>query len=396
MKRAPIFLMLVFSLIILSCKKDKATVNENPIVQTEQQKVFKEYWDIYDRYYPLMYRKSINWQEVYDTYSSQISQTTTDQQLFDMFNSIFATVLKDGHSGLSLNEEETQFEPEMNQDVANMIQQNTASKVDIVASSSSNPYISYGTLKSNPEIGYILSKQFEPVNENESEFDNFKFIVDAALDALKGKEGIIVDVRTNGGGQGPFAYYLAGRFFSNQNTITLVRMRVKAKIGSSESSLGEWITENFEGYPDARAEEGTIGSVWTGDFTVRASGSYQFVKKVAVLTSKGTASAAEYFTAAMKTQSHIKTIGEQTFGIFAGSEHLTLTNGGEKWTTRVSVQDVEMLYDGNYQSFEGVGISPDLVSIPSQIQVEEGLDTHIDEAIKYIKQVTNQSNIKLF
>ncbi|NPD83529.1 hypothetical protein HNS38_02075 [Lentimicrobium sp. L6] len=386
MKNIIVLLTIIFSIGLSSCKKEKSTVTEPPIVQTEQQKVFKEFWDIYNRYYPLMHRKNIDWQAIYDSYSKKISTTYTDQQLFDDFNTIFSTILKDGHSGLTFNHQETEFEPNMNENVINMVAHNTPLLINLEESTQSNTYISYGSLKSNPEIGYILSKQFEPVNESEAEFNQFKTIVDAALNALKEKEGIIIDVRTNGGGQGPFAYYLAGRFFSSPETISLVRMRVKEREGSAVSNLSEWLTENFEGYPDQRAEGGYVAGVWTDDFNIQASGEYQFVKKVAVLTSKGTASAAEYFTAAMKTQSHIKTIGEQTFGIFAGSEHITLTNGGGKWTTRISVQDVEMLYNGAFQSFEGIGISPDVISMPTATQVDEGLDIHIDEAINFIKQ----------
>ena len=153
--------------------------------------------------------------------------------------------------------------------------------------------------------------------------------------ALQNTSGIILDVRTNGGGQGPYAYYLAGRFFSNNTPIELVRMRYKTTTGSTVSSLSDWVTESFIGYPDQRAEQGYVAGIFVGDFTVVASGDFQYTNKVALLTSKGTASAAEYFTAAVKTQSHVRSIGDTTFGIFAGSENLTLTNGNGKWSTRV-------------------------------------------------------------
>jgi len=187
--------------------------------------------------------------------------------------SIRYSLPSDGHSGLRLNgSQETDFEPGFNQEVQNMVQNNTSSKVNIVASSANNPYLSYGTLISDENIGYINSKQFEPVNQMDSEFNNFKAIVDEALTALQDKSGIIIDIRSNGGGQGPFAFYLAGRFFANTTPFELVRMRYKTTTGSTESSLSDWVTENFDGYPDARAEEGTIGSIYTGDFTIGGSG----------------------------------------------------------------------------------------------------------------------------
>ena len=58
-----ISLLTVFTLGIIvctSCAKDDAIPIITPTVQTEQQLVFKEFWDIYDRHYPLMHVKDIN------------------------------------------------------------------------------------------------------------------------------------------------------------------------------------------------------------------------------------------------------------------------------------------------------------------------------------------------
>lgn len=380
-------ILLVIVVSFTACSNDDNTIQTIPTSTetTEQQKVFKEFWDIYDKHYPLMHRKNINWQTVYDTYYPQITATTTDTQLLGIFQTVMGTIIKDGHSSLTFNNaQEAGFEPEFNENIENMIQNNTASKVNIVASSANNPYISYGTLVSNPNIGYINSKNFEPVNENDSEFNNFKAIVDEALTALQNKDGIIIDVRTNGGGQGPYAYYLAGRFFVNNTPIELIRQRIKTTTGSTTASLGNWATTEFEGYADARVEGGYVAGVFPEDNTITASGAFQYTNKIAVLTSRGTASAAEYFTGAMKTQNHVKTIGDTTFGIFAGSDIFTLTNGSGKWKTRVSTHDVEIMYDNTFQSFEGIGITPDESSIPTTAQVNAGNDVHIEAGVNYI------------
>ena len=359
--------------------------NNNNTTLTTQQKVFKEFWDLYDRHYPLMHRKSINWQTVYDTYYPQISATTTDTQLFNYFKTIMTDKIKDGHSSLTYNNTmEAGYQPAMNEQIQQMVNTNTDTKITYLNGSASNAYISYGTLTSNSNIGYIKSKRFEPLNDNDAEFNTYKAIVDQALTALQSKSGIIVDVRTNGGGQGSYAYYLAGRFFSGTTPIPLVRQRVKTTTGSTTAALGNWITSEFQGYADSRAEGGYIAGTDTELNSFPPSGTFQFTNKVAVLTCRGTASSAEYFTAAMKTQSHIKTIGEITFGIFAGSENVTLTNGGGKWKTRISVHDVEIKYNGSYQSFEGIGIAPDQEVIPSNSDVSSGKDVHIDAAVTYI------------
>lgn len=375
--------LLALFIILASCNKDD---DNNPTIgSTNPQQVFQEFWNIYDRHYPLMHRKGIDWQIAYDTYYPQITEITTDNQLFEFFNTIMTTVIKDGHTDVIYNNsQEAVFSPYFNENVINMVENNRASKVNIVTSSINNPYLSYGTLASNSDIGYINSKNFEPVNESENEFNNFKTIVDEALVALQHKPGIVIDVRTNGGGQGPFAYYLAGRFFSNNTSIELIRQRIKTSAGSTISSLGNWATEEFIGYPDNRVEGGYVAGVFPKDNTISTSGTFQYTNKVAVLTSRNTASAAEYFTAAMKTQPHVSTFGEITFGIFAGSDIFTLNNGNGKWKTRVSTHDVEIKYNGSFQSFEGIGIMPDQELLPTSTQVSNGEDIHIMAAVNYI------------
>lgn len=372
----------LLSLVGVGCKDGVVTPNG----KSEQQQVFQELWDIYDRHYPLMHRKNIDWQQVYDTYSVQVTATTTDNQLLGIFQTLMNDVVKDGHCDITYqNNSSAGYQPSENQLVAQMIDQNTPSKVTIEPTSANNYYLSYGTLTSNPNIGYIQSKVFEPQTMNEqAEFNAFKSIVDQALNALQNKAGIIIDVRTNGGGQGPFAYYLAGRFFATSTPMTIVRQRIKERTGSTTAALGNWLAQNFMGYADSRVEGGYAAGAWVDDFTIQASGTFQYTNKVAVLTANGTASAAEYFTTAMKTQNHVKTIGDKTFGIFAGSDIFTLNSGNGKWRTRVSMQDVEMLYNSTFQSFEGEGIAPDQLILPTAADISAGNDVHLTAAESYL------------
>ncbi len=379
-------LFLALFVALTSCSNDDGTVMP-PTTGTEQQQVFQEFWDIYDRYYPLMHRKNIDWQQVHDTYHPRINAATTDNQLFTMFQEIMQNTIKDGHSSLTFNNnKEATYDPEFDENVQTMLQNNTDGKINYVASSTNNAYISYGTLAENGDIGYIKSKVFEPMSESDAEFTSYRNIVDEALTFLQNKDGIIVDVRTNGGGQASFAFYLAGRFFTNGTSpIRIARQRVKTTTGSTEASLGEWLSSEYGGVSESRAEDGgTFGSVFPAEFDVQATGNFQFTNKVALLTSQNSASSAEYFTAAMKTQDHVRSIGEKTFGIFAGSENMTLTNGSGKWVTRVSAQDVEVFYNGNFQSFEGTGIPPDQELVPTVNQVSNGEDVHIAAAVEYI------------
>lgn len=119
-----------------------------------------------------------------------LTETTTDEELFDIFEEIITTILKDGHSFVSYNngEREAVYGLGNSEELQNTLFDNTPSKVNIVPSSANNPYISYGTLVDEPDIGFIHTKSFEPVVQDDAEFDNFKAIVDEALAALQSKE----------------------------------------------------------------------------------------------------------------------------------------------------------------------------------------------------------------
>lgn len=363
-------------------------VTPDPSLQTtEQQKVALEIWNIFDRHYPLMHRKNINWKSVLDSFYPNMTASTTDQDLVRIFTSIMNTIIKDGHTSITYNGSSFGYSEPVHPHISNMIYNSN----DIVVSfdpnstSQNSSYILYGSLASNPDIGYIKSLTFEPTNEDDAEFTVYKTHVDQALEALKNKKGIIVDVRENGGGQQQYAYYLSGRFFSLNNQ-PILRARYKTKTGDTEASLSDWVLGNnsFDGYPDPRAEGGTIASTYPDYETVSKSGAFQFTKKVALLTSRSTASSGEFFTVAMKSQPHVKTIGNTTFGIYAGSEIIKLNAGNNKWSIRVSVHDIEVMYGGSFKSLEGIGIVPDQLLLPTLDEASSGRDIHIEAAVTYI------------
>jgi hypothetical protein len=400
MKLTKSLLVVSISLVLVACGgNSKSSTTPVPVpapvpvpvpVPSNAQATFNEFWELFDRYYPLMHRKNIDWQQVYDSSSIKITNATTDAEAADLIGEIIARVIKDGHTNASYKDKEFEYQPEFSEGqehIDSMLTKNTDALVNFDNSSIDNPYISFGTLKADSNIGYIKSKQFEPVADNDTEFTAFKTITDKALKALQNTQGIIVDVRTNGGGQGSFAFYLAGRFATNAPQ-TVMRQRYKLTTGSTISALSDWVSTEFEGFSDSRSEGGTIASADTELSEFNSSGDFQYANKVAVLTAQGTGSAAEYFTVAMKTQAHISSFGDTTFGIFAGSEMITL-DADNNLRVRLSVHDVEMMYQDEFQSFEGIGIQPDKIIYPTAQEVDAGKDVHIDAAVNYINQSTS-------
>lgn len=391
MKMYQTILAATISVMLMACgggSGKTSTPTPTPTVsEVQAQKVFKEFWDIFDRHYPLMHRKNLNWQQVYDNNVIKITNATSQDELSKLIGGIISNTLKDGHTSATYGQQQEftyQPEPTPAQSRLKSMLVNTDPLINYDTSSVSNPYISYGTLKNDSNIGYIQSKTFEPVQQSDGEFGKFKQIVDQALTALQNTQGIIVDIRTNGGGQGQFAYYLAGRFATHVPQ-QVVRMRYKFTTGSTAASLSDWVTSEFQGYPDKRSDGGFIGGTGTELNQFTSSGSFQYNNKVALLTANDSASSAEFFTIAMKTQPQVRSIGDTTFGIFAGSEMIT-PDSDKQWKFRVSVHDVEVKYQEKFQSLEGIGIKPDETLYPTAQQVIAKQDVHIEAAIRYINQ----------
>ena len=345
---------------------------------------FKEIWEVFDRYYPLMHRTKINWQQVYDENSIKITNATSNEELLEIIKPIINRVLKDGHVNVSFEDKELAFLPSINENTQEMISNNTDALINFLEGSESNDYLSFGTLKSDSAIGYIKSKGFEPISDNfEVEFEKFKQTVNKALISLQNTQGMIVDVRGNLGGQGHFAYYLAGRFLVD-GPKEITRRRYKVTTGDTESSLSSWITEDFNGFEDGRVEGGLASGISAYFNTINPSGDFQYPNPVVLLTAKTTASAAEYFTVAMKSQPHVTSLGGITFGIFAPSDNFTLRSNS-KWQVNVSTADVEVKYKNSpFHSFESIGLEPDQLIFPTADQVSQGRDTHIEAAVVHI------------
>ena len=248
------------------------------LLEAPNKRFFKEFWEIYDRYYPLMYRKGINWQTVYDSYYPKIKSTTTDDELFTMLKEIMNQKIKDGHSSITYDSDEDSYSPEVNLNIQSMVANQLPNLVTFVNNSDQNSYLSYGTVNSNSNVAYLQSKTFEPINDDDSEFENYKKIVDEALSFAKDKDGVIIDLRTNGGGQSSYAFYLAGRFY-NGTQKDIVRKRIKDKTGSDLASLGTWLNNSFEGFSDSRADGGKVAGVDPEDFSFNLQALFSMIKK---------------------------------------------------------------------------------------------------------------------
>jgi C-terminal processing protease CtpA/Prc len=187
----------------------------------------------------------------------------------------------------------------------------------------------YGRFLSNPDIGYIYIASF--VNEN-PEPDNQEWgkAIDNIINTLANTNAIVLDIRSNRGGEIFVMEYIAARFASEQKDY--IKARAKTGPGPNDLSAPKIYT-----IKPLKAISDNV---------------YGYTKPIVLLTNKNTVSAAEWLTLALLTQSHVKHTGTPTRGALSSRKDRFMING---WFYSISPERVT---DMNGKFYEGVGISP--------------------------------------
>jgi C-terminal processing protease CtpA/Prc len=174
-------------------------------------------------------------------------------------------------------------------------------------------------------------------------FDGFtdSSIVDQALASIDaaGPEGLIVDLRRNRGGLVPEMTRFAGSLLGPD-----------AYLGADRRRIG--VVDNHTD-PDARGYQGPL----------------------VVLVGPSTSSAAEVLAAAVQDNERGTLIGRSTNGSVLTSYTLPLPDGGA-----VQVPAMEFIR-AKERSIEGVGVTPDILLMPTLEDVRAGRDPLIERAL---------------
>lgn len=238
---------------------------------------FEALWSILDEHYCFFDSKNVDWDKVHDTYSRRISDRMTREELFIVCADMLAE-LRDGHVNLSAPFNTSYYRAwwsDYPQNFSKRLIEESYFNFNYRQSSG----MMYGFLENN--IGYIYYESFSsPVGEGN---------LDHALNFLSTANGLIIDVRDNGGGSLTNVETFVARFIDRPTLVGCI----SHKTGPGHNDFSEPYAITYR-----PAQEGRV----------------RWAKPIVVLTNRSTFSAANNFASVMKNLPGVTIVGSVTGG----------------------------------------------------------------------------------
>ena len=329
------YLYILFLLPLLS-----GCIREDEVVNTPQGN-FEALWKIIDEQYCFLEYKQIDWDAIHTEYSKLITNNMTSEGLFEVLGNML-NELQDGHVNLASSHNVSYYDAWYQGYPRNF-------REDIVEDSilgkASTDYrtaagIKYKILEDN--IGYIRYGSFSSPIGNGN--------LDEILSYLAVCNGLIIDVRSNGGGNVTNSTRIAARF-TNEKILT----------GYISHKTGKGHNDFSEPYP----------------IHLEPNDGVRWQKKVVVLTNRRSYSATNDFINQMRYLPNVTIMGDKSGGGSGMPFTSELPNG---WTVRFSASphfDVDM---GQTEW----GIDPDIKVDLSPEDEARKIDTIIEKARDFL------------
>lgn len=324
--RYSLSLLFIIGILSFGCAKENAA---------DPGAIFQEFWEFVDKNYIYFDEKEVDWDELYQRYSSQISAQTTDDELFALMEAAILE-LKDAHCRLFRPVQvskaypytdgyEVHFDPKLVKSRYVQDSLGQEGKLYWASLNDSTAYIYLPEFNDYLGMGHIFRQAKE-----------------------RGMRKLIIDVRGNRGGDSDPVPALIG---------LLVHER---------TYLGAYIEKNGPGHHDT--------TIPIGIYT-EPSPDFHLGLPIVVLTDRACYSATSYFAAMMKGIPGVTVMGQRTGGGGGGNLGYHLSNG---WQVAVSVSD---FLDKQGQSIE-IGVQPDLLIENRPEDLQNGRDVMLERAMR--------------
>ena len=315
--------------------------------------VFDEVWTFADTHYSYFDLKEIDWDAVRAQYRPLVRRGMTDVELFDLLADMLYE-LRDGHVNLRSPFDLSRYwewylDHPPNFDGALLEREYFRGDQEYAG-----PFVLYDFLDTREQnIGYARYASFADA------------VTAAHLDYLferfAGRDGLIIDVRNNGGGSSSNGYRIAGRFVTERT----VRGFQEYKDGPGR--------DDFTPPQEVVIAPPASGPRWS--------------KPVVVLTNRSSYSATNLFVALVKGLPGVTVMGDTTGGGGGIPAFTELSNG---WIVRVSAHRLSVadwLGAGEWRDVE-LGVDPDVevhMAAAGEAGNEDGdRDTIIETALQLL------------
>jgi hypothetical protein len=330
MPRRPALLAL---LLVAACGGDPAGPQS-----MARDALFDEVWGDFDRHYALFPQSGVDWGRARDAYRDSVVRAPSDAEAARLLGAMIGG-LRDHHSdlvtpygryGAPAHVAERRHDPAVVRDAY--------LREPLRATGSGR--IQYARLR-GAEVGYLRVASFVGADWGNE--------VEAALGALRGTAGLVIDVRDNTGGNEDVARAVAARLYDRRRVYRLSRVRA----GPGHADLG------------APAET-----------ALDPGGAVRFAGPVVLLTNRYVASAAEDFVLMLRALPQARVVGDTTMGLGSNPAERTLRNG---WRYRLS-RSVQSTPDGFVYQWRGL---PPHAAVPWPADASaSGRDPYLDEALR--------------
>lgn len=356
-------LFVFIAVFLLSC--ENLFIDPDP--GSNHRASFEYLWNKANEQYSYFELKKIDWDSVYTEYSAKVDDNMYQEEFFNLMFDMLVT-LEDGHVNLYSPFNVSRY-PELaipDSNYSTRIVRTTylgeyynvtgPLQHDFIHTLNDDGVKVIDTVQVNGDdrnikgIGYVRYSSFSSMI---SSYD-----IDYVVSRYgKSTLGLIIDVRSNGGGSPLNIFKMCERFLpENAGEVPLYYSRNKT--GPGKDDFDEWLPANIS--PE--------GLYYPG--------------RIVVLTDRSCYSATSYFATAMKAVQklrEVKIIGVPTGGGLGAPRGGQLPNG---WYYRMSVTQTRSV-DGDLD-FE-LGVPPDIYITQDPIDTQKNIDTILEKAIDEIK-----------
>lgn len=299
---------------------------------------FEALWNIIDKNYCFFEYKEIDWNNVYNEYSTRITSEISSESLFKLMGEMLSE-LKDGHVNLTASHDITRYWEWHENYPPNFVSEIQEHYLENDYGITSG--MRYKIFEDN--VGYIYYGSFS------------NYVSESGLDQILNRmaicKGIIIDVRNNGGGNLSNVEKITSRFFNERTLVGYI----SHKIGPNHNDFSELYPKYAE-----------------------SSNRVRYQKPVIILTNRGCYSATNEFVSIMKNANNVTIIGDKTGGGSGLPFTSELPNG---WSIRFSASP---MFNAHKEHIE-FGVEPDIYVSMDQNDIDKKRDTIIEKAREMLR-----------